>query len=434
MEIAKPIENLTASPFEVASGLRELRAPGIVFLDSNAASARNDLSIVTAFPVKSLHGHLRSAEDVSLLRAALNEVRPTSSRPDTGFPSAGLFGAVDFHGSFEFGLYERILVFDHPNDQWLDSGGFMERNGIDTEALVSPSLMSAPQVEFKAHKSREWFVDAVQRAQEYIAAGDIYQVNLAHAFRAAWPKGADPIAFYSTLREVSPAPFAAYLDFGTRQVLSASPESFLKLSGNVVSTSPIKGTRPRYRDRERDEKSAYDLLTSPKEVAELIMITDLERNDLGRVCEFGSVQVTDLLKIERFEHVFHLVSTVNGQLRPDVDHLAALQACFPGGSITGAPKKRATEILEELEDTPRGLYTGSIGYLGANGESQFNIAIRTAVVEHDVIHFHVGAGIVADSDPEMEHEETLHKAAGILLAAERSTEIRGAVLKSQSRR
>ena len=201
-------------------------------------------------------------------------------------------------------------------------------------------------------------------------------------------------------------------------MLSASPESFLKLSGNLVSTSPIKGTRPRYRDHERDEKSAYDLLTSPKELSELIMITDLERNDLGRVCEFGTVRVSELLKIERFEHVFHLVSTVNGQLRQDVDHLAALEACFPGGSITGAPKRRATEIIDELESEPRGLYTGSIGYLGANGESQFNIAIRTAVVENKAIQFHVGAGIVADSDPAMEYEETLHKAAGILQAAD----------------
>jgi para-aminobenzoate synthetase component I len=161
------------------------------------------------------------------------------------------------------------------------------------------------------------------------------------------------------------------------------------------------------------------LLTSPKEIAELLMITDLERNDLGQVCEFGSVSVPELLKLERHEQVFHLVSTVEGRLRGDVGHVDALSACFPGGSITGAPKKRAREIIAELEPSPRGLYTGAIGWLGFNGESQFSIAIRTVVVEQGEAHFHVGAGIVADSIPEAEWQETLDKAAGILLAAER---------------
>jgi para-aminobenzoate synthetase component I len=202
-------------------------------------------------------------------------------------------------------------------------------------------------------------------------------------------------------------------------VLSSSPESFLKMSGRAVCTRPIKGTRPRRADATADEKSAYDLITSPKEIAELIMITDLERNDLGQVCEFGSVTVPELLTIERHEQVFHLVSTVEGRLRPDVDHLAALRACFPGGSITGAPKRRAREIIAELEPEPRGLYTGAIGWIGFNGESQFNIAIRTVVIEDGCAHFHVGAGIVADSKPEREWQETLDKAAGILLAAER---------------
>jgi anthranilate/para-aminobenzoate synthase component I len=202
-------------------------------------------------------------------------------------------------------------------------------------------------------------------------------------------------------------------------VLSASPETFLRFSGRTVRTRPIKGTRPRRSEPTADEKSAYDLITSPKEIAELIMITDLERNDLGQVCEFGSVCVTELLKLERYEQVFHLVSTVEGRLRADINQVAALRACFPGGSITGAPKRRAREIIAELEPEPRGLYTGAIGWLGFNGESQFNIAIRTVVLDDDCAHFHVGAGIVADSIPEREWEETLDKAAGILLAAER---------------
>ena len=189
-----------------------------------------------------------------------------------------------------------------------------------------------------------------------------------------------------------------------------------------METRPIKGTRPRYDDHERDEKSAYDLITSAKEVAELVMITDLERNDLGQVSEWGSVEATELLKIERFAQVFHLVSTVRGELRAGVDHVEVLARCFPGGSITGAPKRRAREIIAELEGCDRGLFTGAIGYLGRNGESQFSIAIRTAVVEGGRVGFHTGAGIVADSDPVAEYEETLHKASGILRAAGSGTE------------
>ena len=182
-------------------------------------------------------------------------------------------------------------------------------------------------------------------------------------------------------------------------------------------TRPIKGTRPRYYNAGEDERSAYELMTSPKEIAELIMITDLERNDIGKVCEFGSVRVAELLKLERFAQVFHLVSTVEGRLRPEFGHLQALHACFPGGSISGAPKHRALEIIAELEPVSRGLYTGAIGYLGANGESQFSIAIRTAIIENGMLSLHAGAGIVADSQADSEYEETLHKAAGFFAAA-----------------
>ena len=188
------------------------------------------------------------------------------------------------------------------------------------------------------------------------------------------------------------------------------------MSGRGVSTRPIKGTRPRFADPQLDERSAYDLLTSQKEIAELVMITDLERNDLGRVCEYGSVHVSELLKLERYAQVFHLVSTVEGRLRDEIDHVEALRLCSPGGSITGAPKKRAMEIIADLETTPRGLYTGAIGYWGWNGESQFSIAIRTLIRDRDHWHFHVGSGIVADSDPIAEYQETLHKAEGILQA------------------
>jgi len=206
---------------------------------------------------------------------------------------------------------------------------------------------------------------------------------------------------------------SVYLNLEGREVLSSSPETFLKMNGKRVETKPIKGTRPRYIDEKRDKESADELLESAKERSELVMITDLERNDLGQVCEYGSVQVDEMLQLEKLEHVYHLVSKVSGVLRSDVDHLEAVEKCFPGGSITGAPKKRAMEIIEELEQDRRGLYTGAVGYIGFNEVSQFNIVIRTLVREGDDLHYHVGAGIVADSDANAEYEETLHKAKGI---------------------
>ena len=192
----------------------------------------------------------------------------------------------------------------------------------------------------------------------------------------------------------------------------------MKISGRGIETRPIKGTRPRFSDPDEDRRSAYELQTSAKEISELVMITDLLRNDLGQVCEFGSVEVSEMLQLESLAQVHHLVSTVTGNLRPDIDAIDALASCFPGGSITGAPKKRAMEIIRELETRPRGIYCGAIGWLGFNGESSFNIAIRSLVRDGSKLSYHVGAGIVADSDPEKEYEETLHKAAGIRLAIE----------------
>jgi para-aminobenzoate synthetase component 1 len=213
-----------------------------------------------------------------------------------------------------------------------------------------------------------------------------------------------------------PAPFAAYLDAGDFQLVSSSPERFLRLSGGHIQTRPIKGTRPRDPDPTRDAQLTYELQTSAKEMSELVMITDLLRNDLGRVCEFGSVHVPELVRLERYPQVQHLVSTVEGRLRPDITHLRALAQCFPGGSITGAPKIRAMQIIDELESVTRGPYTGALGYLGFNRESQFSILIRTAVLKDNFAHFHAGAGIVADSDPAAEYDETLAKAGGFLQA------------------
>ena len=272
--------------------------------------------------------------------------------------------------------------------------------------------------------SRAGFLSAVERAQRYIRAGDIYQVNLSQRLTAAGNFSGWEL--FQRLGAVSPAPFSAFMDcdagrrHGRFQITSSSPELFLRLSGSHIQTRPIKCTRPRNADPTRDAQLAYELQTSAKELAELVMITDLLRNDLGKVCEFGSVQTPELARLERFAQVQHLVSTVEGRLRGEVTHLAALAACFPGGSITGAPKFRAMEIIDELEPLARGPYCGCHGYLGFNRESQLSVTIRTAVCQDGLAHFHVGAGIVADSNPEAEYEETLAKAAGFLAALNRS--------------
>lgn len=426
---------LDASPEEVALRLRRLG--GMVWLDTagnlaEEADTDGGLSLVTAGPVRVLTGNI---SDPAPLEEALRELNAArSAQVDWGFPMAGLFGSVDFDGGYCFGVYDEVLVHRHATREWLATGPRLAEavEGVGVRAGGPEADLSAenaddaktetsrsrfPAVDFQPELTHGRYEEMVRRAQDYIAAGDIYQVNLAHAFRADWPESAEVFGFVRQLRASSPAPYAAFLELGGRQVISSSPESFLKMSGSVIRTRPIKGTRPRYRDAAADERSGVELMRSAKERAELLMITDLERNDLGQVCEFGSVRVSDLMKLERYEQVFHLVSTVQGTLRPGVSHVEALAACFPGGSITGAPKKRAIEIIAELEGRPRGLYTGAIGYFGANGESQFNIVIRTVVIENGRAEFQVGAGIVADSVPAQEWEETLHKAAGILTAA-----------------
>ncbi len=398
---------LDFTPVEAAAACGHL--PGRVFFDSALEGGESgQLSLVAARPVEVLRG--RSEADWARLREMMTAPESVENC-DLGLPNGLAAGWVEYDGEFCFGIYEDALIYRHGERQWYEVGDLAAQ-------LRQPEVTPAPAgPRFQAEMAREDYLQRVARAQEYIAAGDIYQVNVAHRFSAAW--SGELFALYEALRHYSPAPFSAFLELAERGVLSSSPESFLRMSGRAIRTRPIKGTRPRRADPNADALSAYDLRNSPKEIAELVMITDLERNDLGAVCEFGSVSVKELLKLESYEQVFHLVSTVEGRLREDIDQIAALRACFPGGSITGAPKKRAREIIAELEPTPRGLYTGAVGWFGFNGESQFNIAIRTVVAEGERVHFHVGAGIVADSVPEREWDETLDKASGILLAAER---------------
>jgi aminodeoxychorismate synthase component I len=315
---------------------------------------------------------------------------------------------VDYEGNFVFGEYRDMLVKDEESGEWWERGNL--------SSMIRDSENERVDIgDFTAQMGQENFLAAVRSAMEWIAAGDIYQVNLAQGFSAE-VRGGSLFGLYEILRQASPAPMGAWLGLDGKEVLCTSPELFLKISGNVVETRPIKGTRPRFRDADEDRRSAVELQTSEKEVAELVMITDLERNDLGQVCEYGSVVATELLKLERYAQVFHLVSTIEGTLRKEVDHLDAFRACLPGGSITGAPKKRAREIIAELEPEPRGIYTGAVGYFGRDGQSIFNIAIRTLVVRDGRATYGIGAGIVADSDPAAEYDETLHKAAGLFAA------------------
>ena len=395
----------------VARGLQWLG--GMVFYDTAGnvpRGAGRTVSVVAAAPVAVHRGCVYLESDLEVLRGRIAENGCCGG--DLGFPAGGLCGWVDYEGGFVFGEYPEMLVRDEETGEWWELGGLSGRIGDFQDGGVEIG-------EFREEMGEERFLEAVLRVKEWIAAGDIYQVNVTQGFNAELKGDGSLFSLYEVLREASPAPMAAWLGLDGKEILSTSPELFLKISGKGVETRPIKGTRPRFDDADADRRSAVDLQTSPKEVAELVMITDLLRNDLGKVCDFGSVEVAGMLQLESLAQVHHLVSTVKGRLREEVDAVGALAACFPGGSITGAPKKRAMEIISELEDTPRGIYCGAIGWLGFNGESEFNIAIRTLVRDGGNLRYQVGAGIVADSVPGEEYRETLQKAAGIRLGVER---------------
>jgi para-aminobenzoate synthetase component 1 len=287
---------------------------------------------------------------------------------------------------------------------------------------VRGEVPSAPRFQVTSNFTHDAYLGAVERAKEYIAAGDIYQVNLSQRLSA--PLATAPISLYARLTRQNPAPFSAYLETPEAAVVCCSPERFLQVRGGEVETRPIKGTRPRGGTPEEDARLAAELLASEKDRAENVMIVDLERNDLGRVCEYGSVHVPELFALESYATVHHLVSTVRGRLRRGATALDCLRASFPGGSVTGAPKVRAMEVIEELEPTRRGIYTGAIGYLCFSGDMDVNIVIRTLVVKDGTAYFQVGGAIVADSDPEGEYQETLDKARALArgLAVESGTE------------
>jgi para-aminobenzoate synthetase component 1 len=348
------------------------------------------------------------------------------------------------------GLYDWVLAWDHRQARaWLISTGVPERGSsrasrarsrlagvLERLAAPGPSELGPRISRTPVHEpapswpldlpasppgsgpvrstfARGAYLEAVERVREYIMAGDIFQANLSQRLQAVCD--VHPWILYRRLRLTSPAPFSAYLELDDVAVASASPERFLLLNADrQVETRPIKGTRPRGDTPERDAALAHELRSSEKDRAENLMIVDLLRNDLSRVCRPGTVQATELFALEHYSAVQHLVSTVVGELGDRAGAVDLLAAAFPGGSVTGAPKIRAMEIIAELEPTTRGVYSGSIGYLGLNGAMDTSIAIRTCVVTGNTVYFPVGGGIVADSDPEAEYQETLEKARGMV--------------------
>jgi aminodeoxychorismate synthase component I len=363
---------------------------------------------------------------------------PQTAHDDLGIPEA-CFLFVDLVVAFDHmqnrcwvivnpGAREQEMGFRTPEpEQW---AGLYDQAAARLHAIAEkvmsarapagdrePGKMPSPAA-LEPALTQQAFESMVRKCKEYIAAGDIYQANLSQRFST--PLGdADPIRLYSILRDINPSPFAAYCDFGDVKLVSSSPERLVRLAGRKADTRPIAGTRRRGSSGEETRELTADLLTNEKERAEHIMLLDLERNDLGKVCTYGSVTVDEMMVVEDYSHVIHIVSNVEGELAPGCDGFDLIRAVFPGGTITGVPKVRCMQIIDELEPVARGPYTGSIGYLANSGDLDLNIIIRTFVIKDGTAHVQVGAGIVADSDPGREYIETLQKAEALRKALER---------------
>ncbi len=440
----------SAEVFAAIAGL-----PGAVLLDSGPPEARQGrFDVLACDPWLTIEsdagwtcrrgGNLseRTREDpLEALRSALT---PGLAALPEALPFAG--GAIGYFGydlarrlqslpelanddealpEMSVGLYDWALCVDHEHRRsWLVSAAPREQTRRHWPALQR--LLGAPRVQdppgiaiaglLESNLSHAGYAGRFRRIQRYIRDGDCYQVNFAQRFAA--PATGSPWSLHLALRRLAPAPFGAYLNTGRAQILCSSPERFLHLQGGAVQTRPIKGTRARDPNPDRDREAALALGRSAKDRAENLMIVDLLRNDLGKVCAIGSIEVPQLFELESYSNVHHLVSTVSGRLAPGKDALDLLRACFPGGSVTGAPKLRAMQIIEELEPHRRGIYCGSIGYIGSNGDMDTNIAIRTMVLSGGVLRFWAGGGIVADSSLDGEYRETLDKASAMIGAAQ----------------
>ena len=397
IELQGSVERRRSNPFDVLQGLlarfRLQRAPGPPPFQGGAVG----------YLAYELAHHL--------------ERLPRSAVDDLGLPDMNI------------GLYDWVIAQDGwTGETWVVSSGLPDGSreraeerlrrvlGLMDDGAGTPGPIGPPSgtARTRSNFSREEYVRAVREVKRYIVQGDTYQVNISQRFET--PLETQPWPLYRRLREVNPAPFAAYLQYPEAAVLSASPEEYLLLDGRAVETRPMKGTMPRGATPRDDRRLAEELHASEKDRAENVMIVDLMRNDLGRVCVPGSIQVPHLFTVEKHPAVFQMVSTVRGEVLAGVDAVDLMKACFPGGSVTGAPKIRAMEIIDELEPTQRNVYCGAIGYMGFDGSMRTSIPIRIILAKGGTAYFQVGGGVVADSDPEAEYRETLYKARGSLRA------------------
>lgn len=329
-----------------------------------------------------------------------------------------------------FCFYDGVFIFDHNNKEIIISALGLKKDNEEIfkdlenfalgkgEDLIKKESESLPLREkyFQSNFIKNNYLDSIKRIKSYIKSGDIYQVNLTQRFSTKIEE--DPWALYERQRKINPAPFAVYLDYEDFQILSTSPERFIKIEGKRIETRPIKGTIARGKTLEEDEKNKKILLSSEKDKSELLMIVDLERNDLGKISKPGSVVVEEIFALEEYPSVYHLVSTISGELKHDTELKDIIKAVFPGGSITGTPKIRAMEIIDELEPTQRNIYTGSLGYIDFNGNLDLNIVIRTIVIKNKTAYFQAGGAIVWDSEEEAEYQETLVKSNALKRALE----------------
>lgn len=326
----------------------------------------------------------------------------------------------DFNISdIKFIFYNNIIIFDlHNNKQYITSLKGSEEeidlimDKIKNSIKIEENKVEGIKKEFVSNFNKIDYKSAITKLKNYIISGDVYIANMTQRFYTESTE--DSFEIYKKLRSINKAPFSAYMNFNDFQIISSSPERFLEVNNRKVVTRPIKGTRPRGQTKEEDIKNSLELLNSEKDKAELLMVVDLERNDLSKVCKHHSVKVTELFKLETYDTVFHLVSTVEGELKDEVSAIKCIKECFPGGSITGTPKIRAMEIIEELEALKRNIYTGSIGYFDFRGNADFNIAIRTIIKKDNKAYFGVGGGITYDSNEEDEYNETLDKAKALM--------------------
>jgi len=344
------------------------------------------------------------------------------------FP-AGVVGYLGYDGSLFFGFYDTILAVDH---RWgkLIISSFSQTRIKDILKQINQAHKSdirfkqfKKHLKFRSNFTKAGYMKAVRQALEHIRRGNIYQINLSHQIKVKIPAGVsdvEPAAIYKNLRHFFPSEFGAYFDDGRQVILSASPERFLKFQNGIAQVKPMKGTRPRGKTESQDRKLKEQLQKSPKEIAELLMVTDLERNDLGRVCDYKSVKVKVMRTIETYSSVFQATSTIEGRLSQGRDQFDLLAASFPSGSVTGCPKIEAMKIINQLEPVKRGLYTGALGYISFSGSMDFNVMIRTMFISQKQITFHVGGGIVADSNPQDEWQETWDKAKSLIDTLEKS--------------